>query len=55
MHPDEIKRRLEEQARETQRTLDAIYATERENQHVDTNNQPHYEGHKGTCPHNPIT
>ena len=28
VHPNEIKRRLEEQARETQRTLDAIYATE---------------------------
>ena len=54
VHPDEIKHCLEEQARETQKTLDAIYAMERENQHVDTNNQPHYEEHKGTCPQNPF-
>ena len=48
VHPDEIKHRLKEQARETQRTLDAIYATERANQHVDTNNPAHCEGHNGT-------
>ena len=40
VHLDEIKCHLEEQAREKQRTLDAIYAMERENQHVDTDNQP---------------
>ena len=50
VHHDEIKRHLEEKARETQRTLDAIYAMERENQHVDIDNQARYEGHKGTCP-----
>ena len=38
VHPNEIKCHLEEQACETQRTLDAIYATRRENQHVDTDN-----------------
>ena len=54
VHPNEIKCCLEEQTRETQRTLDAIYATERENQHVDTNNQAHCEGHNGTWPHNPF-
>ena len=50
VHPDEIKCHLEEQAHETQRTLYAIYVMERENQNVDTNNQAHYEGHKGACP-----
>ena len=54
VHPNEIKRRLGEQARETQRTLDAIYATERENQHVGTSNQAHYERHNENCPHNPF-
>ena len=34
--------------------MDAIYAMERENQHVDTDNQPRCEGYKGTCPHNPF-
>ena len=29
VHPNEIKRRLEEQEHETQRTLDAIYTMER--------------------------
>ena len=54
VYPNEIKCFLEEQARETQRTLDAIYAMEREDQHVDTKNQPRYEGHKGTFPQNPF-
>ena len=52
VHPDEIKCHLEEQACETQKTLDSIYAMERENQQVNTNNQACYEGHKGTCPQN---
>ena len=54
VHLDKIKCHLEEKAHETQKTLDAIYAMERENEHVDTDNQPRYEGHKGTCPHNPF-
>lgn len=54
VHPNEIKRHLEEKVCETQRTLDAIYTTERENQHLDIDNQPRCEGHKGTCPHNPF-
>ena len=32
VHPDEIKHCLEEQAQENQKTLEAIYAMERENQ-----------------------
>ncbi len=54
VHPDEIKHRLEEQARETQKTLEAIYTTERENQQAKTDNQACYEGYKGTCPRNPF-
>ena len=42
VHLNEIKHFLEEQARETQNTLDAIYAMEIENQHVDTKNQACY-------------
>ena len=49
VHPYEIKFLLEEQAHEIQKTLEAMYAMERENQQVETNNQAQYEGNKGTC------
>ena len=52
VHPDEIKRHLEEQARENQKTLEAIYAMERENEKVEINNHVRHEGDKGTCSQN---
>ena len=38
VHPDEIKRCLEEKAYENPKTLEAIYTMERGNQQVETNN-----------------
>ena len=48
VHPNEIKCHLEEKAHENQKTLEAIYAMERENQRVETDNRARHEGNKGT-------
>ena len=54
VHLDEIKCLLEEKACENQKTLEAIYTMERENQWVKTDNHVHYEGNKGTFSWNPF-
>ena len=54
VHPKEVLRRLEEQARDNRRIFEAMYAKGKESQQNENFDYTSLQGNKGTCSWNPF-